>query len=770
MDVMDYRPKKKNISLGELLRILSDEDENQALSGPNASITAPISIHRNAVFLHVVLPDGSERLHLLSPLLAHFSGREYGIYYKRQNSIFRTSLYIFVNSRMSEEQIPTWDDYQQIRFDRGEQLQQIAWDSPLFENEDSGDLRHSMKVRQTVDGAKHTYFLNVRNDRMHQTYPELWHAIWGNNQDTTHPAFFNVDVYDSLTLVPLDRMFRSDIPPVANPLQVCGQGGVGKTHTVINALSRQFVHAKVIDSHCLLFKYVIFITAKRTMLNTDKPGATYMHWENADFQTCDSALSRILRIITDGRPRYGMSPVDEEDFDQSVPLMVRQIRNCLGNDPMLLIVDDLDSVRSADASLSGEAKRNADRDEQCRLVEALTLLTQNNDNCRIIITTRRPLDEVRKLQLTPLSPEIALNFASAYFRRSRPGDILPEPYKAAVEKIGNGIPAFIMRIVYLLNRSTSYSLDSAQMQKLQHDIADFSLNTTTLDMVGIMAFSILAQMSNVFDALPVGLLKILLYDEMLESINDAIDEMQSWSMIEKRGNSERVALQSDSLILWSQLDEYASLDQRHQDVLNAVRQDNDRWLLDYMVHPGILMEKVFEMLNRDMDAMSKKKFARRIQELIDKRDAFFQGMQNNPEERKNVDTWISIFSKDTDINSTHEQTKVPLTKAGISVKMLDVKVRPLLDALQYGSWDAETVVALVASFEAMDFSLSETQELFLQLVRFLPEKLKNAIQERKYSSSDADVLITRLDTLCGLYDKQTGERSSEKYLEPYIIW
>ena len=774
VEVMNFQRHTPDISLAELLRIPPLEDENQALYGPNASIMAPIAIHDNAVYLHVRFSDGTERLHLLSPLLAHFEDREYGIYYKRQNSVFRTSLYISLSSRLPQNQIPTWDDHQQMLFDRAELLKQIVWNSELFDDEDRSNRQYSMKVSQTTDGSNHTYFLNVRKDRMHQTYPELWHAIWGKNQNTPHPEYFNVDVYDNVTLGPLHRMFRADIPPVANPLQVCGQGGVGKTHTVINALFNQFINAKVIDAHCMKFRYVIFLTAKHTMFNTDETGPTYTHWEEPDFRTCDNALSKILRIITDGRPvNAAPRPDDLEDFDETFYLMVHQIRNCLGSDPMLLIIDDLDSVRSADASLTGEAKRCADKEEQRRLVSALKLLTRNNDNCRVIITTRLPLNETEKLLLTPLSPDIALNFASAYFRRSRPAEILPVPYREAVQKIGNGIPAFIMRIVFLLNRSVSSSLDPAQMQKLQHDIADFSLNTTTLNVTGKLIFSILAQMSNALDAVPMGLLKIVLYDETLESINDAIDEMKNWSMIEYRGNFERIALQNDSLILWSQLDEYVELDKRHQCVLDAMRQDNDKWLLDYMIHPGVLMDRAFSALNSKLDNAGKKAFAERIQKLIgdrQNREVFFQGMQNNPAEQKVVAEWISLFLKDSAPEpEPKENVVIPVEVTTLVIPHSDDTKR-LLDDLQRGIWDPGAVARLIASLKARDFSLCETQELFLRVIQSLPEALNKAVGEKRCGVEEADRYAETLDWLCKQYDKQTGGRSSEEYLEPFVMW
>lgn len=767
-EVMNFRRHDRDISVSELLRLSSGEDENQALSGPNASITAPIALHGNAVYLHVAFPDGTERLHLLSPLLAHFSGREYGIYYKRQNSVFRTSLYISLNSRITQEQIPTWNEHQQLLFDRAEQLQPIAWGGSLFEDKDRSNLKYSMKVSQSTDGSNHMYYLNVRRDRMHHTYPELWHAVWGDNQNTLSPSFFNVDVYDNVTLAPLHRMFRSDLPPSANPLQVCGQGGVGKTHTVINALFRQFVNAKVIDAHCLKFKYVIFLTAKRTMFNTDKAGPTYTQWENPDFQSCDDALWKILRIITDGRPMNTAAQADDQEIDQSVPLTVRNIRNCLGSDPMLLIIDDLDSVRSTDTSLDGEAKRLADKEEQRNLVKALNMLTENNDNCRIIITTRRPLDETYMLQLMPLAPDIALNFASAYYRRYRPTEIIPEPYKEAIAKIGNGVPAFIMRIVFLLNRATSYSLDTVQMQKLQHDIANFSLNTTSLDTVGRKLFSILAQMSNAMDALPVGLLRILLYNENLDSINDAIDDMRMWSMIENRGHSERIALQNDSLILWSQLEEYAILDVQQQHILEAVRQDDDKWLIDYLVHPGVLMDKVFAALEPVLSVEEKKTFAQRIEKLLESREMFFQGMQNNPSEQKIVAAWVSVFLgeknqivKATDPISVHKPKEI--------IHYGD-NIEQLINEIQYEVWNSEKVSALLNHAKSMDFSEPENQSRFMQIIQFLPPLLLEAVEGNHCSASDGYEFVEVLDSICVSYDAHTGEHSSEVYLEPYVQW
>lgn len=773
-DVMNVQRRSKDISLGELLRISPGEDEKQAMSGPNASMTAPIALHCNAVYLHVAFPDGTERLHLLSPLLAHFTGREYGIYYKRQNSIFRTSLYISLSGQISQEQIPIWNEHQQMLFDRAEQLRQIVWDGSLFDDVDRDNLKHSLKVLQTTDGRNHTYFLNVRRDRMHQTYPELWHAIWGENQNTAHPAYFNVDVYDNVTLAPLYRMFRSDVPPNANPLEVCGQGGVGKTHTVINALFRHFIKAVVIDTYCLKFRYVIFLTAKRTMFNTDKPGMTYTQWENPDFQTCDDALAKILRIITDGRPINTANQRDDQmDFDEKIPLLVRHIRDCLGADPMLLIIDDLDSVRSADTSLIGEAKRDVDKEEQRRLVRALNQLVEHNDNCRVIITTRRPLDETKELRLTPLSPDVALNFARDYYRRSRPGEILPESYREVIEKIGGGIPAFIMRIIYLLNREINHSMNSARLQQLQHDIANFSLNTTTLNAVGIMIFSILAQMSNALDALPMGLLRIVLYDKELESINDAVDEMKSWSMIENRGNSESIALMNDSLILWSQLEEYAELDQGHQCILDAVRQDNDRWLLDYMVHPGVLMDKVFATLNPKLNSEEKKLFAQRIQKLLndrEEREVFFQGMQNNLEERRRVDMWISLFLAEGRAEKTPIRTESVPTELSVSIAPQEGSAEQLLDDLLHDEWNSSTVAKLLTLVNVRDFNVHETQKMFLHIIQFLPEMLKNAVEKGKCSSAEADGFATALDSLCGRYDRQTGERSSEEYLEPFIVW
>lgn len=767
-EVMNFHRYYRDISVGELLRLSPGEDENQAMSGPNASITAPIALHSNAVYLHVVFPDGIERLHLLSPLLAHFSGREYGIYYKRQNSVFRTSLYISLNSRITQEQIPTWNEHQQLLFDRAEQLKSIVWGGPLFEDEDRSNLKHSMKIFQSTDGSNHMYYLNVRRDKMHSTYPELWHAVWGDNQNTLTPSFFNVDVYDNVTLAPLHRMFRSDLPPIANPLQVCGQGGVGKTHTVINALFRQFVNARVIDAHCLKFKYVIFLTAKRTMFNFDNVNTTYTQWENPDFQSCNDALWKILRIITDGRPTNAAQQADDQEFDESVPLTVREIRNRLGSDPMLLIIDDLDSVRSTNTMLDGEAKRLADKEEQRDLVKALNRLAENNDNCRIIITTRRPLDETSMLQLMPLAPDVALNFASAYYRRYRPTEMIPEAYKEAIAKIGNGVPAFIMRIVFLLNRATSYSLDSAQMQKLRRDIADFSLNTTSLGSVGRKLFSILAQMSNALDALPVGLLKILLYNEDLDSINDAIDDMRNWSMIEDRGHSERIALQNDSLILWSQLEEYATIDAQQQKILNAVRQDNDRWLSDYSVHPGVLMDKVFSALESELSIEEKKSFAQRIKKLLESREMFFQGMQNDPRQRKIVDMWISLFLGEKD-QTVKEAAPIPAHTPQVTMNDGD-GVEQLIEEIQQGTWNSEKISRLLDHVRSLDLSEANNQSLFKEIIQFLPRLLLEAVKGDRCSASDGDEFVGVLDSICTRYDEYTGEHSSENYLEPFVQW
>ena len=800
--VMNAKRWDRLISARSLLRLSPQDDEEEAMRSLDRYITGDIAIHPNAVFLNVTFPDGTERLHLLSPLLAYFGGRQYGIYLRRQNTVFRTSLYIRLSGGSDSglsEQVPVWDEHQQMIYDRTEHLRSISWNSPLFNDEESDTLRHCVKVSQSTDGSIHKYFLNVRKDRMHSTYPELWHAVWGNNRGSSRPPFFNFPAHDAATLAPLLEMFRSDKRPTMNPLQVCGQGGVGKTHTVINALFENFIGASVIDDYCMKFRYVIFLTAKRTMFNTNKEGPNVETWERPDFQSCDEALMKILTVLTDGRSNISRDGQEETEDLQDTSLLLRRICECIGSEPVLLIMDDLDSVRTLDQSLQGEARHLADGAEQIKLVQGLRKLTESDRNLRVIITTRRPLDETYGLQLMPLESKRAIDFAKTYYGRYDAGNPMPNSYREPILNIGRGVPAFIMRVVYLMFRQNSPEGNALQMQKLKQDIADFSLNTTSLRPEGRQLFMIMARLCNAMDAVPLGLLRLLLFDKALVEIQDAIDEMRLWYMVENRDNAERLALQNDSLILWSQQEQDEALKPHYQAVLNALRQDDDRWLMDYAIHPGTLMNKVFARLDTELDDEQKDFFAKRVNELVRTSDAFLQGMQNDPAEQEYVRTWVRQFRQRGRGNAPVPPTKpagtkkpapeVPAPERPAVKKPAPAPAQPTIEAVSplpgegednaaatqirralQGEWNTDRFLELLEQLQDMDFADPAAQAAFVSLAGILPRKLAAAVKAGQCDDDDRDRFTEILDELCGKYDEKNGGSAFDKYLAPYFNW
>ena len=535
-------------------------------------------------------------------------------------------------------------------------------------------------------------------------------------------------------------MFEADRPPLSNPLYVCGIGGVGKTHTVLHTLRERFLSATAMSSQSMRFRHVIFLTAKQIYFSKDKHDTAVVKAEHSDFKTCDEALKKILTVIS-----------DRERQEEKTSALIKAIRSST-QDPLLIIIDDLDSVVAPITYVDSEVQRKANYDEQRRLAEALQEIVRDNDNCRIIITTRRPLDEVGSLHLEHMNEEQSLSFARRYYKYCDPTSSMPNQYNAIIKKIGKGIPAYVMRIIYLLNHSNRFDFSEEQYQQFEKDVADFSLYTTDLNNTGVWLFKTMEYLSKIFMAIPIGLLRLILFDIGNEEVDDAMREMEKWDMIEIR-NGNMIALRDDSQLLWNQLDDEDLLPKHHAAILDILLRE--RVLLgNFALQVGDLLIKVFQYINEKFTIDQKHSFVRRIRELISERNPFFTGITSV--RQNEVEQWLSILDP-TVLEKQNEKAVAVVRDSETS------QVKVWIHQLQDNPKSVDALRNVLKYFSEVDALNSELCALWEQATELLPQCLQRAFGENVIDDTEIEQLLAVVDEINTEYTEKTKRDLSERF-------
>ncbi|MGN1019225.1 MAG: ATP-binding protein [Aristaeellaceae bacterium] len=729
--------RSRQILKRELLRLPSVSSAEEIERAAQQDIMSPIALHNSALYMMITLPSGATRLHLLSPLIVFLPDeREYAIYHRRQSTWFHSSVYIRVTGAKVLDVVPAWDTNMLVSIGREERLKSISWEGELFADEGSKKgPAYSETFTLTTDRGTLKCNINARRFPKSGIYPGFWNVLYMDNEQ-----YFNVPIYDRETLQPLYRMFDADNPPLSNPLYVYGLGGVGKTHTVLNTLREQFIAATALSTRSMQFKHIIFLTAKQISFNTSDLDSAVSMSNHSDFSTADEALKKLLTILR-----------DREVQESKTEPLIKAIRN-VTQDPMLIIVDDLDSVVAPVRYDDSERQRQENYREQCRLAEALHEIVRGHDMCRIIVTTRRPLDEVGSLHLRAMTEEQSLNFARRYYKWCDPTSQMPNQYIDIIRSLGKGIPAYVGLIVHLLNHSNHYGFTEAQTQQFRKNIADFSLFTTLLSQTGMWLLKAIECLSNVFAAIPIGLLRIIFFDEKNEDIDDAIREMVGWDMIEIRSDS-MIAMRDDSQLLWNQLYNKDLLQERHGVMISALF--SERELLDnFALRVGELLIKVFQRVNDRLPAEKKQSLAIRVRELIQERNPFLTGLV--PQQQNVLEQWMNMWGASA-VQRRTEQPAPAVRASGHG------EAEGLLRRLKEERWSMSAVQSLLACFAEAGHFDQELSRLWEQTVHILPECIHRALTEHAVNDSDVEKILATADMINTAYSESTGKDLSEYF-------
>lgn len=748
--------KKLQITLRKLLRLPEGSNADSVNLAARTDIMAPIALHESAMYMQITLPSGETRLHLLSPLIVYLpSDMQFGIFYRRQNTWFQGSIYIRITGQemLTGDQELSWKVEHSktdiaIRSQREERLKSIYWEGELFAHEQKQSLKESVTLRLTTDSGD--LKCNINAPRMSKK-GSFWNAVHLDDKQ-----YFNVRIYDADTLDPLYRMFDRD-PVNSNPLYVCGLGGVGKTHTVLHALRERFIRATSLPVQSMRFKYIIFLTAKQIALSTNDSNAFVSKTDYADFSTADEALKKILTVLHD-------RPLQENKTDPLIKAIINKAQ-----DPMLIIVDDLDSVVSRETCPDGESQRIANYKEQLRLAAALKTIATQTDNCRIIVTTRRPLDEISSLHLTTMTDEQSLDFARRYYRLSNPSSQMPTPYQEWITKLGKGIPAYVISIVYQLNHSMSYALTGAEIQHFKRTVADFSLFTTQLPTLGLLIMKVIEKLSEVFSAVPIGLMRIVLFDESNEDIDDAMKAMNRWDMLRRSDENNMIMLRDDTQLLWEQLSNDHLLKEHHKALLKTLLEDRDLLVNSTSSRVGDLLVKVFRAIHDPINAFTaqafttehKQSFAHRIRDLMAERNLYVSHLAHR--QKDEIDQWLNmwdpIFEKTQQVPET--QPKQQALPDGDQNAQAENWVRQLRD----DSWTVEILRNMLDSFADSDPLRSEQCILWEQATSLLPNRLRLALDQGKMQLTEVQHLMMQIDLINTRYRDQTNHDLTERFAE-----
>ena len=172
--------KGRQISMRELLRMPDDSDTVAIEMATKKDIMAPIALDESSIFMTITLPSGKTRLHLLSPLIVFLPGeKQFGIYHRRQNTWFQSSVYIRVTGSKILEEDPTWDTNMLVNVGREEKLKSIRWEGELFAHEsDKKSPTYSETFTLTTDNKVLQCNINAKRFPKVGIYPGFWDVLY----------------------------------------------------------------------------------------------------------------------------------------------------------------------------------------------------------------------------------------------------------------------------------------------------------------------------------------------------------------------------------------------------------------------------------------------------------------------------------------------------------------------------------------------------------------------------------------------------------------
>lgn len=477
------------------------------------------------------------RLHLLSPLFASTLVRGYheiAFYLPNHNNRYGDCTYMIMHVRCQASGI-TWTEINDspeaaaANFSLRRSLQADAthfhvvnWAAPWMRISDArGGARPAGQLEHVSNGG--FYRINLKPDEDNATYPDFRRCL-RRNPAAHEQDFLQDQVYSPETLSKLTSMFTTD-SSAPWQLAIWGKGGVGKTFTVLNELRKYLTDASYVSpDRRENFDFVFFLTAKTRLLayGGDDPltGSTAApSYPRSYYSNTRTALIRLLCCLKDT-----LAVPDDQTADESQ--LIANIIGCIGSRKLLLILDDLDSVTGNPATAV------ANLQEQQALLRCIAhirdCVSGNDGLLRVIITTRFNNGTLDAIELTQLNPDDAVRFAEGY-NRSCTSNALTELQKQLIIRYAEGTPAFIIRMVFLFRSRTPESFRDQELERLQIDMATFSLSTTSLSRLSQSIVTILKTPAS--GSIRVGLIKLILFDAELVEIDQALGELQGWNMI-----------------------------------------------------------------------------------------------------------------------------------------------------------------------------------------------------------------------------------------------
>lgn len=399
----------------------------------------------------------------------------------------------------------------------------------------------------------HRTFINLRYDRPYSAYGEFAQAVLEDDR-----MYLDIPLYKEREMQKLMEVFQAE--PGRQRLIIRGEGGVGKTHTVLAALRNIYFRRSCVAPPLgtMHFDYIIFLTAKKNYF-VETNDSNPICRKDADFSTREQALERIAAILHEcsaetlsdmlGSQKTGGSRIEKLKraiLSEDCARPDRSLRNENVLPSILLIIDDLDSMASARRADTAEEQYALDHQEQVGLVNDLFDLCQENQKLRVIMTTRYkafsgPVDE---LELSALSEQQTEIFVEGFLRYcGYPNDSLTHEEMVNLHVISRGIPLYIKNLLIKRSRKL-FPLDNvipAYREQIERSMTEFSYNTLALNEHEGHMVSILAEFirSDTFSQGTPSALVRLLMDDVDDGVFANVCESLEASYLLKRVNSQR---------------------------------------------------------------------------------------------------------------------------------------------------------------------------------------------------------------------------------------
>jgi len=418
-------------------------------------------------------------------------------------------------------------------------------------------------------------------------------------------AYLDIPVYANEKLQKLREIFMESSG--RRRIVIRGEGGVGKTHTVLSALRNTYFRPNAVQPaiDTKHFEFIIFLTAKKTYYRD-----TDIRNDSADFSTRRQALEKIAMIINDASLTRILKPANASENeietlksmilnrDAYRPEVAKRKNEQLPS--LLLIVDDLDSMTSEKKADTPEMQRILDRNEQVALVQDLADFCNGNPNLRVIMTTRYasfsgPDDE---LELPALGFNQTQMFVKKLQEFYHSGSVAENEVKN-IHEISRGIPLYIQNLMSLRNSGQIRleNIHPAYRSQLEKSMAEFSYNTLNLGRHEGRMLWILREFikkGDDFKETPLAFVRLLMYeinDELFSTICSQLESVYLFRQ-SNHGNSIQLMVRDvDRVIERSKVQN----DEVVQLILDAAQIPTEVWVKTAnMNNPNELLVRIAE--------------------------------------------------------------------------------------------------------------------------------------------------------------------------------